>query len=265
MCSKQETSAPLTTESMPERWIPMAPSHAPANQKVFAHSPAKEFLSQGKKSHTTHCAPEQHGRHPKILFQFPATFPIQLYCQIQRSLAFLEHGRRAPEVLSAHIEGIFFIMLVGWITYLIRNSFKEKLLKLNMEDKSHFTQGGKPTQGSTCQNWPPLCTISHILETSPRSWSKELFCTDKLHVTLKANFTFATVWKLHLYEAALIQLPLSSPNLSIAVNKKCLLPSNLLYPPHHICLLWSLKTHWWGWLCTSRSPANLLHCIQIPS
>lgn len=187
----------------------------PCQPKVFAHSPANEFLSQGKKPHTTHCAPEQQGRYPKILFDFPATLPIQLAacCQLQGSLAFLEHGRRAPEALWVHTEGIFFIMLVGWMTYLIRNSFKEKLLKLNMEDKSHFTRGGKPTQGSTCQNWPPLCTISHTLQTSPRSWSKELFCIDKLHVTLKVNITFPTIRKLHLYEAALIQLPFSSPNL----------------------------------------------------
>lgn len=100
--------------------------------------------------------------------------------------------QKYSEYFWVHIEGFFFIMLVGWITYLIRNSFNEKLLKLNVEDKSHFTQGGKPTQGSTCQNWPPLCTISHILQTSPRSRSKVLFCTDKLHVTLKANISHSS-------------------------------------------------------------------------
>lgn len=73
---------------------------AHANQKGFSYSPAKEFVSQ-EKMHITHCAPEQHGRHPKILFGFPATFPTHLAacCQLQGSLAFLEEGKTAPEVL----------------------------------------------------------------------------------------------------------------------------------------------------------------------
>lgn len=78
--------------------------------------------------------------------------------------------QKYSEYSWVYIEGVFFIMLVGWIMHLFRNNFNKKLLKFNTEDKSHFTQAGKPKRGSACQNWPPLCTISHILQTSPKSW-----------------------------------------------------------------------------------------------
>lgn len=193
---------------------PKGSKPCPCQPKGFARSPGREFLSQGKTLIVllnSMADTQKSCLTPQQLFPFSWQHAAN-FRRVWHFWSMAEELQKYSEYSWVHIEGIFFIMLVGWISYLIRNSFNEKLLKLNVEDKSHFTQGGKPTQGSTCQNWPPLCTISHILQTSPRSWSKVLFCTDKLHVTLKANITFPTVQKLHLYEAAVIQLPLSSPN-----------------------------------------------------
>lgn len=135
---------------------------------------------------------------------------------------------------------------------------------MNTEDQADSIQRwAAPARAVPC-GFTSLCKArpSHTLTASPRSWNNTLLCTDDFNLTLMQILPFTRLGN-HTWTKTLgFNFHFPSLIFSVAVNWKCSFPSNPHYTPSHLRPLWSLNTHRWGSLCTSRSLVGLLNCIQ---